>query len=148
MLAYLPESKKEKKVVPVAAKPVAKLDDFSRHAERYIYCLYDEKKLAPVTRFARDPFQPPTVSSVGPKQPEYELEVELTGVFESRKGKFAIVNQTKVREGDTLEGMVVKRIEKNGIYLSRWGKQFYVPMRRLMPLKINSNNKNSNQKNK
>ena len=139
-LVYLPGILKGKKIVKATAAPAAKKDKFSEQANRFLFGLYDEATLTPLERLKSNPFQPPSASTAE-AQAEYVLEIELTGVFESRKGKFAVVNNHKVTEGDTFGGMVIGRIEKKGIYVRKWDKEYYVPLHESTRVVIKKNNK-------
>ena len=139
VFAYLPGSSKEKSAMPVSAAPLHKLDDFTKQTTQSVYALYNEDELTPLKYLTRDPFQPPMLAPVAETpQPEYELDIELTGIFESRKGRFAIVNQQKVGPGDIIDGIKIDRIENNGIYISRMGKDLFIPMRKPSFTKTNS----------
>jgi hypothetical protein len=130
VLAYLPGPSGEKAAIPVSAATLPKLDDFTKQATQSVYALYNEEELTPLKYLTKDPFQPPMALVAETVQPAYELDIEVAGIFESRKGKFAIVNQKKVARGDVIDGIKIDRIENNGIYVSRMGKSFFVPMRK------------------
>jgi len=139
-LVYLPGVLKGEKIVKATAAPAAKKDEFAESGRRFLFGLYDDAALAPLERLKSDPFQPPSASTAE-AEAEYVLDIELTGVFESRKGKFAVVNNRKVTEGDTFGGMVIDRIEKKGIYVRKWNKEYYVPLHQPTRVVIKRNNK-------
>lgn len=130
VMAYWPGSSSEKSAVAVSAAELHELDDFTKQTTQSVYALYNEEELTPLKYLTQDPFQPPLASVAVTSKPEYVLDIELAGIFESRKGKFAIVNQKKVGQGDIIDGIKIEQIENSGIYVSRMGKNFFVPMRK------------------
>lgn len=145
IFAYLPDSSRKKVVMPVSAAPLHKLDDFTKDTTKSVYAFYNQDDLTPLQYLTRDPFQPPMAAVTEPAQPEYELDIELAGIFETSKGRFAIVNEKRLVTGDSINGAKIDRIEHNGIYVSRMGKSFFVPIRKPDLAKSKSNEETSNK---
>ena len=78
--------------------------------------------------WGRDPFQPPEEESevVPPPPVEEEAPSELTlaGTLVSPKGAVAIINEKIVKEGESIGGFKVLRIERKRVILTREGKSY------------------------
>jgi len=139
VVMYVPKALKRKKTVTATAAPLlANKDNFTDRAKELLFGLYDEQVLISLTELKRDPFQPLSATVADPES-EYVLDIELMGIFESRKGIFAVVNGRQVRQGDVFEGIKIEHIEKNGVYVKKWNKQYYVPLHAKTRLVVKKN---------
>ncbi len=81
--------------------------------------------------WGRDPFQPPEEESkIAPPPPttaeeeEVVSELKLSGTLTSPKKAIAIINEKIVREGDSIGGFKVFKIERKRVVLTREGKSY------------------------
>ncbi|MCD6219883.1 hypothetical protein J7K43_05810 [Candidatus Calescamantes bacterium] len=80
--------------------------------------------------WGRDPFQPPEEESeIVPSPPptveeEAPSELTLAGTLVSPKGAVAIINEKIVKEGESIGGFKVLRIERKRVILTREGKSY------------------------
>lgn len=70
----------------------------------------------------RDPFVAPEKSAL----PKEQAPLQLTGVFLRNGKKIAIINRSFVKEGETVQGLLVKKIEDNQVLAVRDDKEFYL----------------------
>lgn len=72
--------------------------------------------------WARDPFSPPENKDLQPK----DRALKLTGLFVRSGKKIAVINSSFVKEGDTLQGITVLKIEDDRVLVNRDGKEYYL----------------------
>ena len=68
----------------------------------------------------RDPFSrpQPVAAAARPSAAPSMATLKLKGVWQQTGGRFAVINNTVVQEGDTFEGYTISRINDNSVILS------------------------------
>lgn len=76
----------------------------------------------------QDPMKPPSWFTSVPVAPITRTDLELQQVLLAKDRKIAIINNTMLREGESIAGVEVLKIERHRIRVRQNGVNRYIPL--------------------